>query len=134
MFPRLLCVMLLVSVASGVILAGRPCLAYVDRVQMPLSGLGAYALARGTATFTEGFGQDADAGAVLTVDVTNVPLPAGTELVVIVDEREVGTVTLDRQRRARFQLDSRTARKTVPRLKTSSRVILKLAGGPTVMW
>lgn len=111
-----------------------PCLAYVDQIQMPLTGHRIYASASGTATFTEGFGQDQDRGAVLTIEVQDVPLPPGTQLDVLVDDRELGVLTLDRQQRGTFKADSRTKKQLIPRLKTGSRVVLKLSGGPVVLW
>lgn len=133
MFSRLRFVVL----ACAVIAAACPstCEAYVQRVQFPLSGYRHYAGGKGLVTFAERFGESGYSdGATLIVEVSNVPLPAGTELEVIVHEKTVGTVKLNKDRGGRLVLES-NSRKSIPRLSTGSLVTLRLpAGGSTVLW
>ena len=111
------------------------CEAYVRRYQFPLSGHGAYAAGRGQVSFAERFVESGYSdGATLIVEVTNVPLPAGTELLVYFDDKELGTLTLNTARDGRLVLES-TAQKAVPRLSAKSLITLRLpAGGPIVIW
>ena len=86
-------------------------------------------------TFTESFGETSqDDGAKIVIDISNVPLPPGTELVVEVHEKEVGTVKLDSKRGGRLVLESKFG-KSVPRIHTGSTVTISLpGGGGTVLW
>ena len=86
-------------------------------------------------TFSESFGETKqDDGAKIVVEISNVPLPPGTELVVEIHEKEVGTVKLDSERAARLVLESKFG-KSVPRIHTGSIVTIKLpGGGGTVLW
>ena len=100
----------------------------------PLSGHNAYRLATGKVTFSESIGQPKrDDGTTLVIEISNVPLPAGTELIVYVHEEEVGTIKLNKQRGGRLVLES-TSKKAAPRIKPGSFVTLKLDDGTTVMW
>ena len=110
-----------------------PCDAYVERLHFPLSGHRGYATAKGSVEFAERFGDDSAQGTTLIIEVSNVPLPPGTELIVLVHEREVGTIKLNKQRAGRLVLES-NFRKSVPRIATGSFVTVNLPGGSTVVW
>jgi hypothetical protein len=110
------------------------CEAYVQRLHFPLTGHRNYPTAKGSVTFSESFGEtERKDGATLIVEVSNVPLPPGTELVVLIHEREVGTLTLTKQRTGRLVLES-GFRRSVPRLGPASFVVVKIPAGSTVVW
>ena len=113
----------LLALAGLVIACGSlSCDAYVRYLQFPLAGHRDYGSGSGQVKFSESFGDaDRSDGATLIVEVKNVPLPAGTELTVEVDGKEVGTFKLDKLRNGRFILESGKG-KVVPRLSTSSLV------------
>ena len=132
MFQKLRSYVLICAVAA--LAWPGPCEAYVQRLQIPLSGHRSYPAAKGSVTFSESFGEtDRTDGATLTIEVSNVPLPPGTELTVMVHEKEVGKLKLDKYRRGRLVLES-GFRSSVPRLSTASIVTVKIPGGSTVVW
>lgn len=103
-------------------------------VQFPLSGRHLYGAAKGSVTFRETIGETSRTdGTVLIIEVSNVPLPAGTELIVNVHEREIGRLTLNKQRSGRLVMES-GFRNSVPRIKAGSFVTLKLDDGSVVVW
>ncbi len=110
------------------------CDAYVQRLSFPLTGHRNFPTAKGSVSFSESFGEtNRSDGATLIVEVSNVPLAEGTELVVLVHEKEVGTLTLNKQHRGRLVLESGFKR-SVPRLAPASFVSVKIPGGSTVVW
>lgn len=132
MVPKLR--LFVVAAIAVSLVAPIPCEAYVQRLQLPLSGHRSYPAAKGTVTFSEAFGETNRAdGATLIIEISNVPLPAGTELAVIVHEKEVGKLKLDKHRRGRLVLES-DYKTSVPRLTSASIVTVKIPGGPTVVW
>jgi len=123
---------LVMTLALFVAASPLPCEAYTQSLSFPLSGHRDYSTARGKVYFAETFGERND-GATLIIEVSNVPLPPGTELLVLVHEKEVGSLKLNSQRSGRLVLES--GKKTsVPRLKTGSLVSVKIPGGATVVW
>ncbi len=132
MFQKLGSLVLVVAVVAAAWPV--PCEAYVQRLHFPLTGHRNYPTAKGSVSFSESFGEtDRSDGATLIVEVSNVPLAEGTELVVLVHEKEVGTLTLNKQHRGRLVLESGFKR-SVPRLAPASFVSVKILGGSTVVW
>lgn len=132
MFRNLIPIVLLCTAANVLLPAN--CLAYVEYVTIPLSGYRLYSAGRGSVSFSQSYGADGvqDPG-TLTIQVNNVPLPPGTELDVLVHEKQVGTLKLDQERNGRLVL--KTGPKwSVPRLAPGSLVSLKLPAGSTVLW
>ncbi|MBS0203328.1 MAG: hypothetical protein JSS49_10545 [Planctomycetes bacterium] len=126
-FPMVMCVI-------ATFAAPLPCQAYVETLRLPLCGCRDYAVGQGSVTFTESFGEKTRSdGGTLIIEVSNIPLPPGTELRVIVHDREIGTLKLDKRRNGRFVLEG-TAKKAVPKLTSGSSVVLKLENGVTVLW
>ncbi len=108
--------------------------AAIRRKQLPLTGCRGNLYAKGTATFTNTWAEASSPnGQKLVIVVQNVSLPPGTELLVYVHEKEVGTMTLDKQRGGRFVIES-DFRQLAPALSTGSFVVLKLENGTNVMW
>ncbi len=125
----------LFAAVVGFVVLPLPCEAYVQWVKVPLTAHRGHAGGKGMVTFTESFGETSqDDGAKIVIDISNVPLPPGTELVVEVHEKEVGTVKLDSKRGGRLVLESKFG-KSVPRIHTGSTVTISLpGGGGTVLW
>ena len=121
-------------VALALLVCPLPCEAYVRWLKLPLTAHRGHAGAKGMVTFSESFGEtDAGDGATLVIEVSNVPLPPGTELIVEVHEKQVGSLKLDPKRGGRLVLKT-TANKSVPRIHTGSMVTLRVPGGGTVLW
>lgn len=126
-FPLVICIAFATAIPA-------PCQAYVEYVRLPLCGCRDYAVGKGSVVFTESFGEKTRSdGGTLIIEVSNVPLPPGTELRVCVHERDIGTLTLDKRRNGRFVLEG-NEKKAVPKVNSGSIVVLKLANGMTVMW
>jgi hypothetical protein len=104
-----------------------------NRIEIPLSGHGGYRAAKGHVKFSEIFGTRKDDGTTLEIEVSNVPLPSGTELIVYVHEVEVGKIKLNKERSGRLVLESKKL-KAAPRVNPGSFVTLKLEDGTTVIW
>src|ERR1700756_2627685 len=78
------------------------------QVQFPLSGRHGYRAASGSVKFFEKIGESKSKdGTTVIVEVSNVPLPVGTELIVYIHEVEVGTIKLNKQRAGRLVLESK---------------------------
>ncbi len=130
---RLLRVVLL-GIAVGLTVWPLSMEAATYRRQLPLTGCRGNLHAKGTATFTSSRAETSTPdGQKLVIVIQNVSLPPGTELLVYVHEKEVGTMTLDKQRGGRFVIES-DFRQLAPTLSTSSFVVLKLENGTNVMW
>lgn len=131
MSPKLRVVVLACVVAAA---WTAPCEAFVRRLQFPLSGHRNYGSGSGQVTFSESFGDVGRSdGVTLIVEVNNVPLPPGTELAVLVHEKQVGRLKLDKLRNGRLVLESGPGRR-VPRLSAGSFVTVALPAGATVLW
>ena len=134
MFQKLGSLVLVLAAAVVAATWPVPCEAYVQRLHFPLTGHRNYPTAKGSVSFSESIGEtNRSDGATLIVEVSNVPLAEGTELVVLVHEKEVGTLTLNKQHRGRLVLES-GFRRSVPRLAPASFVSVKILGGSTVVW
>ena len=102
--------------------------------RLPLTGCRGYQTSKGTATYTNSFGErNIPDGESLVVEIENVPLPPGTELLVYVHEKEVGTIKLDRRRGGRVVIEP-TFRQPAPSLANGSYVVLKLVDGTNIAW
>ena len=132
MFQKLGSLILFVAVAAATWPV--PCEAYVQRLHFRLTGHRNYPTAKGLVSFSESTGEtDRSDGATLIIEVSNVPLPAGTELAVLVHEKEVGTLVLDKQNSGRLVLES-GRKKSVPRVTAASFVSVKIPAGSIVLW
>ena len=108
--------------------------AIVTRIQFPLSGHRGYLAARGLVICEETRGEtDRDDGTTVVIEVSNVPLPPGTELLVFVHEAEVGSLVLDKDQNGRLVLETKF-RQPAPKIKAGSFVTLQLADGSIVIW
>lgn len=125
-----LSLLVILALAAGPV----PCQAYVAHTRLSLSGHHKFRAGSGTVTYTKGFGEDErlDAGTII-IEVSNVPLPAGTELIVLIHEKEVGTLTLDKERGGKLILRAKP-HYGVPRLNQGSLVSLKRTSGAKVLW
>lgn len=133
MFHHFRCI--LSAVALSLMVFPIPCEAYIRSIKVPLTAHRGHPGARGKVIFTESFGETDQAdGDKLIIEVSNVPLRPGTELVVEVNERPVGTLKLDEDRNGRLELLSKSG-KSVPRIHAGSMITVSLpAGGGTVLW
>ena len=108
--------------------------ARITRTQMPLCGCRGYTAAKGSVTCVESVGEPGrNDGTTLVIEVGNVPLPPGTELLVFVDDAQVGALKLDKNQNGRLVLETKF-RKPAPKIKVGSFVVLKLDDGSTVVW
>ena len=125
----------IIAAVVGLVVLPLPCQAYVQWVKLRLTAHRGHTGGQGVVTFSESFGETTqDDGAKIVVEISNVPLPPGTELVVEIHEKEVGTVKLNSERAARLVLESKFG-KSVPRIHNGSLVTVKLpGGGGTVLW
>jgi hypothetical protein len=123
-----------VLLAIAAIVRPVPCQAYVERIKVPLTGCRAYSTGRGHVLFTQDFGEgNRVKGGTIIVEINNVPLPAGTELQVLIQDQYVGKIKLNADRNGRLVLES-SSKWIAPRLNESSSIIIKLPAGPNVMW
>jgi len=112
----------------------QPAEAIFHKQQLPMAGCRGYLAAKGLVTYTDSFGEkDTPNGQRLVIVIENVPLPAGTELLVYVHGSEVGTMKLDKRRGGRFVIESKF-RQPAPPITIGSFVVLKLIDGTNVMW
>jgi hypothetical protein len=110
------------------------CEAYVRHLRLPLAGCHKYAVGKGSVTFAQNYSDAVrDGGGSLIVEVTNVPLPPGTNLEVMVHGKHVGTLMLDKERNGRMVLAS-TTKQGIPQLTEASIVTVRLPAGARVLW
>jgi hypothetical protein len=110
------------------------CEAYVRHLRLPLAGCHKYAVGKGSVTFAQNYSDAVrDGGGSLIVEVTNVPLPPGTNLEVMVHGKQVGTLMLDKERNGRMVLAS-TTKQGIPQLTEASIVTVRLPAGARVLW
>jgi hypothetical protein len=110
------------------------CEAYVRHLRLPLAGCHKYAVGKGSVTFDQNYSDAVrDGGGSLIVEVSNVPLPPGTNLEVIVHGKQVGTLMLDKERNGRMVLAS-TTKQGIPQLTEASIVTVRLPAGARVLW
>ncbi|MDB5344058.1 MAG: hypothetical protein JWP89_2435 [Schlesneria sp.] len=110
------------------------CEAYVRHLRLPLAGCHKYAVGKGSVTFAQNYSDAVrDGGGSLIVEVSNVPLPAGTNLEVLVHGKQVGTLMLDKERNGRMVLAS-TTKQGIPQLTEASIVTVRLPAGVRVLW
>ena len=108
--------------------------ARVIRTFFPLSGHRGYISAKGNVTFVDVLGEPGrEDGTTLVIEVSTVPLPPGTELLVFINDVEVSTLKLDKEQNGRLVLEGKSG-KPAPKVKVGSFVVLKLADGSTVIW
>lgn len=122
----------------GMLLTGllwpQPAQAVFERLRLPMTGCRGFLNAKGSVTYTNSLGEtDYPDGQKLVIQIENVPLPPGTELLVYVHEEQVGTLTLDKRRGGRFEIESKF-RQHAPKITTGSFVVLMLDDGTKVMW
>jgi hypothetical protein len=110
------------------------CEAYVRHLRLPLAGCHKYAVGKGSVTFAQNYSDAVrDGGGSLIVEVSNVPLPPGTNLEVLVHGKQVGTLMLDKERNGRMMLAS-TTKQGIPQLTEASIVTVRLPAGARVLW
>lgn len=129
---------LLRTAVIGLTMAGAACPQSAEAIfhkhQLPMTGCRGYLAAKGSATYTDSFGEvGIPDGQKLVIVVENLPLPPGTELLVYVHGNEVGTMKLDKKRNGRFVIESKF-RQPAPPITLGSFVVLKLEDGTNVMW
>lgn len=111
-----------------------PAFAYTKEVRLPIAGRGRYFAGSGSATYTEVIADNVRKGSrELVVEITNMPLPPGTVLVIAIEEKTIGRVTLDSRRSATFRLTAENY-KTIPILNWGSQVNLTKVDGTIVAW
>jgi hypothetical protein len=96
---RLIMMKMLRILALGVVVSTSilptSCEAYVRHLRLPLAGCHKYAVGKGSVTFAQNYSDAVrDGGGSLIVEVTNVPLPPGTNLEVMVQGKQVGPLLL----------------------------------------
>lgn len=124
---------LAVGVAISAVICPSACEAYVHRLRFPLAGYREYQLGKGQVMYSQSYETTGAGSGTLTVEVSNVPLPAGTLLEVVVHNKQVGTLTLDKERNGRLVLVS-SSKWAVPRVNEGSDVMLRLPAGGRVLW
>lgn len=104
------------------------------QVRLPMAGCRGFLHAKGSVTFTDVQAEKGiPDGQTFLLQVDNVPLPPGTELLVYIDGDEYATITLDKKRSAMLQVKSSFSTQA-PVIKPSSYVVLRLIDGTNVMW
>lgn len=110
------------------------CNAYVQTVQFPLTAFRDYPGGSGQVIYSQITGETSRGdGSTLIIEVKNVPLPAGTELRVVIHGRDVGILKLDQKRNGRVVMEA-NYKSSVPRVDPGSFVVLKRASGERVLW
>lgn len=110
------------------------CHAYVQTMQFPLTAFRDYPGGSGQVTYTQMTGETSRGdGSTLIIEVKNVPLPAGSELRVVIHGRDVGILKLDSKRNGRMVMEA-NYKSSVPRIDPGSFVVLKRASGERVLW
>ncbi len=123
-----------IALFATLALGSQPAHAIFHKTRLTLAGCRGFLAATGSATYTSSVGEtDYPDGEKVVIEIRNVPLPAGTELLVFIHENEVGTIKLDKKRNGRLVLESKF-RQLAPPLKLGSFIVLKLEDGTSVMW
>jgi hypothetical protein len=116
------------------VISPQPAAAVFSRTRLPLQGCRGFLAATGSVTYTKSYAEtDMPDGEKLVITVNNVPLTPGTELLVYIHEKEVGSLKLDKRRSGRFEIKS-SFRRLAPPITSGSFIVLMLDDGTKVMW
>ena len=111
-----------------------PACAYKRESRIPLSGCRGHFAASGSARFVAMRNEPRQTDhEELIIEIKNVPLPPGTNLIVYVSDEYVGFINLNAKQSGSLTLTSSFG-KIVPEITAGTSVFIKTIDGRDVMW